>query len=181
MSIYYPAGCDALPVHTCNDCGVPLNGEMGRIRSMAIIQKDYALDPTSLSSWTTGITSGDIIIIPETTGSFDGGKAKKGPGYGDTVETYLGSDFSLKFTDPDYFSNVSFYNTLRGAANYKIAFRTQTYTHVVGVPCSFEVSAPVKEGLDTTVVWEVDVKWIDNKSPIPYTTVDGVFTCFVQS
>ena len=92
MSIYYPAGCDALPVHTCNDCGVPLNGEMGRIRSMAIIQKDYALDPTSLSSWTTGITSGDIIIIPETTGSFDGGKAKKGPGYGDTVETYLGSD-----------------------------------------------------------------------------------------
>src|SRR6187549_2052815 len=125
MSAYYPTGCDALiPDHFCDPCETI---EQGRIRSAAFIKDTFAFsDPTNPTEWTTGINAGDIIIIPQTKGTFDGGAEVESPGYGDQSTRLTGYNFQLQYQDPNYRQNCNFYNTLKNSRAYKVAYRTET-------------------------------------------------------
>lgn len=175
--VYYPSGCDAEVVnHYCNPCD---EIEHGRVRSVAFIKSDFEFtDPTNPTEWTAGIASKDIIIIPEVNGSFDGGSEVEAPGYGDQQTKLVGYNFQLTYNDPNYKNNADFYNALKRSRNYKLAYRTETQTHITDNNVSVIPKNPVAEDLTSEVVWNVIVKWSQGDLPVPYDTPTGIFTCY---
>ena len=179
MAITYPTDCDDLPgTHYCDECDDP---ELGRIRGIALIDKDFAFtDPTSYTQWFNGIAAGSIIIIPFTRGSF-AGTPKEGTGYGDQATKYMGTDYELTFYDPNYATNRDFYNALKRYQKYKVAYKTETKVHITDKVCQVLPLAPVADDITSEVVWEVKCKWSSQNEPTPYTAPDGIFVCFEQS
>lgn len=176
MAISYPTDCDeADPVHECSDCE---DVEGARIRGVALIKKGVTFDYTSAAAWILKIESGDVIIIPMTRGTFDGGAPKEGPGYGDQATRYTGTDYSATYFDPGYRSNRNFYNTIKKYQNYTFAYKTETLVHITDKPCQILPKAPVADDPSAEVVWEVNAKWSSQNEPTPYTCPDGVFVCF---
>jgi hypothetical protein len=175
--VYYPSGCDVeLGEHYCSNCPTP---EHARVRSVAFIKSGFEFtDPTSPTEWQTGIANKDIIIIPETNGSFDGGAEVEGPGYGDQATKLVGYNFSLTYNDPNYKENANFYNTLKRVNNYRVAYRTESQVHISNNTVSAIPKNPVAEDLTAEVTWNVQVKWADDDLPIPYDVPEGIFTCF---
>lgn len=179
MAITYPTNCDDVITHYCDECDDP---ELGRIRGIAFIKKDFAFtDPTSYTQWFNGIAAGDIIIVPFTRGSFDGGTPKEGPGYGDQATKYFGTDYQLTYFDPNYATNRDFYNSIKLYQNYKIAYKTETLVHITDKVCQVLPKAPVADDITSEVVWEVLVKWSSQNEPDSHTCPDGIFVCFEQS
>lgn len=174
MSIYYPEGCEsAIPDHQCDPCEVP---EHGRVRSIAYIKSSFNFtDPSDPTEWSAGIDNRDIIMIPEVLGSFDGGAPVEGPGYGDQSTKLTGYNFSLVYKDPNYRDNCDFYNAMKTARNYKIAFRTETQTHISDNTVSVIPKNPITEDLASEVVWDVEVKWAQGDLPCPFDTPAGTF------
>lgn len=179
MSIYYPEGCEAeVPDHICDPCPSP---EHGRVRSIAFIKSSFSFtDQSDPTEWVTGINNRDIIVIPEVLGSFDGGAAVEGPGYGDQSTKVTGYNFSLLFKDPNYRENCAFYNGIKNARNYKIAWRTETQTHISDNTVSVIPKQPVTEDLASEVVWDVEVKFAQADLACPFDTPPGIFAqCFL--
>ena len=66
--------------HVCDPC---LVAEKGGVRSFFMVKENATITLLSTASeWTAAITAGNIIIIPETRGTYDGGTPKMGAGYG---------------------------------------------------------------------------------------------------
>ena len=179
MSVYYPAGCDALiPDHVCDPCETI---EQGRIRSVAFIKSDFAFtDITNPVEWRTGFASGDIIIIPQTKGTFDGGAEVESPGYGDQSTRLTGYNFSAVYDDPNYKLNCGFYNALKNSRNYLFAFRTATQVHITENVVQVIPKNPVQDDTNSEVVWNVTVKWSGNDLPCPADVPAGIFECVYQ-
>jgi len=175
--IYYGGGCDHdLPLHICNDCNVP---EHGRVRSVAFIKKTFRFtDPSNPQEWRSGIIDGDIIIIPQVLGSYNGGEPVEGPGYGDTISKITGYNFELAFKDPNYTDNAGFYNAIKRNHIWLIAFRSETLTHMSTNTISIVPKNPITENLNDEVVWDVIVKFSQADLPEPFPTPDGIFQCF---
>lgn len=180
-TVYYP-GCDTdeLPEHQCDPCD---DYEKGRVRSVGFVSVAYRAtliaNPDSLPVWQTGIDSGDIIIIPKVVGSLDVPDPITGPGYGDDVETVLGTDFTLLWRDPSYKKNCNFYNTLkRQNGKYYAIFRTGTQTHISDKTVTVNTRNPITENLEDNVEWNGSAKWRSNDNPCPFDTPDGIFQCF---
>jgi len=129
MSVYYPSGCDALiPPHFCDPCE---EIELGRIRSVAFIKNSFAfVDPSNPVEWQAGFASGDIILINQTKGTFDGGAEVESPGYGDQSTRLTGYNFQLQYQDPNYRTNCNFYNAIKNSRAYRVAYRTATQIHI---------------------------------------------------
>jgi hypothetical protein len=180
MAIVYK-NCDEvdIPEHVCDDCVV---GEMGGIRSIALIDKDFTLsDITTSASWTAGITAGKIIVLPTTRGTFDGGSAVTAQGYGDNAQITTGYNFTLTARDPAYKQNQKFWNLIAKRKDLKVAYRTETLVHISDVPVSITPTNPVEEGLDSVVDWQVSFTWTSSNLPEPYDATalkSTVFTCF---
>lgn len=176
-TIYYPSGCDAgIPSHYCNPCDVI---EHGRVRSVALISSAFTfVDPTDPTEWQAGIDSGEIRIIPEVQGSFDGGAPVEEAGFGDQSTRVTGYNFTLNYKDPNYKDNAAFYNAIRSSRTWRIAYRTETQTHIAEAIGQFTPKNPVGENLTDVVLWDVEVKWQDGALPIPYDTPAGIFSCF---
>lgn len=177
FNVYYPAGCsESIPDHFCDPCEVI---EHGRVRSVAFISKDFEFtDPANPNEWTTGVGNKDIIIIPDVRGSYDGGSEVEGPGYGDQETKLIGYNFQLTFNDPNYKNNRDFYNVLKRSRSFRLAFRTETLTHITANAVSVIPKDPVSEELTSEVVWNVLVKWSEGDTPDVFDTPEGVFTCF---
>lgn len=175
--VYYPSGCDTeVGEHFCNDCETP---EHGRIRSVAFIKDSFAFtDPTSPTEWRNGIQSKEIIIIPKTNGSFDGGSEVEGPGYGDQSSKLIGFNFQAVYNDPNYKENADFYNALKRSKNYRFAYRTESQIHITDNTVSVIPKNPVGEDLTSEVTWNVTVKWSDSDLPVPFDVPAGIFDCF---
>lgn len=179
---YYPSNCADLPQHDCNPCEPR---EFGRIRSAAFISKDFyptlIASPTDPTVWAAGQSSGQIIVIPETNGSVSAGSEKTGPGYGDTIETLLGFEFTAKFNDPNYITNVAFYNAMVSQRNFYFAYRTSSQTAITNKTVLVSPNKEVKDDLNGEVVWMVTTKWADNKHETLIDTPTGVFEeCFTH-
>lgn len=174
MSVYYPAGCDALiPDHVCDPCETI---EQGRVRSVAFIKKDFVFtDPSSPTQWRTGFLADKIIIIPQTKGTFDGGAEVEGPGYGDQSTRLTGYNFSANFEDPNYKKNCGFYNNLKNSREWRFAYRTGSQIHITDTVVQVIPKNPVADDLNSEVVWNVIVKWSDNDLPCPFDVPPGTF------
>jgi hypothetical protein len=168
-----------IPQHVCDDC---VGGESGGIRSIALIQKDFNLtNITTAAAWLAGIESGDIIIVPSTRGTFDGGSAVTAAGYGDLAQVTTGYNFTLTARDPSYKQNQTFWNLIKGRKDLKVAYRTKSLIHISDVPASITPTNPVEEGLETVVDWQVTFTWTSANLPEPYDATAlliEVFSCF---
>lgn len=177
FDIYYPAGCETeVPDHLCNECE---EIEHARVRSVAFINKSFVFnDPTSPVEWQAGIAAKDIIIIPEVLGSYNGGDPQEGTGYGDQASRFTGYNHELLFKDPNYALNGGFYNAIKYSRQYKIAWRTETKTHISENPVSVLPKNPVTENLTDELVWDVTVRWSSGDLSEPFDTPPGIFECF---
>lgn len=176
-SIYYPAGCDtAVPAHYCDPCEAK---EKGRVSSVAFIRTNFAfVDITDPNEWRAGIESGDIIVIPEVLGSFDGGAEVESAGYGRQSTNLTGYNFTLNYKDPNYKGNAVFYNAIKNSRAYRIYFVTETQGHLSENAVSIIPKNPVTENLTDDVVWDVTVKWAGADLPAPEDIPAGIFDCF---
>jgi len=177
MAIYYPGNnCqDNVPEHLCDPC---LTIELGGIRSVAFIEEDFTFtNPASASEWNTGILAGQIIIIPLTYGTFDGGVPQEGQGFGDSPTSLDGYDFLLNYADPNFNGNCDFYDNLKNARNaYKVSWRTETLIYLSDKTVTILPKFPIAQDVKSKVVWSVDVKWTSKNLPCSYTAPD-VFDC----
>ena len=183
MSVYYPSdsGCGsggAIPTYSCNPCP---SYEYGRIRSVAFVKSTFSFtDPTNPTEWTTGIDNGDIIVIWQTQGSYDGGTTSELAGFGDSEFTNGGTSHVLNFKDPNYLENCDFYTQLKYSSEYSVAFRTSSAVHLANAPVTITPKNPVADDLKSNVVWDVTLKWQNPDSPCPYTTPAGIFDrCYI--
>ncbi len=177
-TIYNP--CDGEVVEpVCDPCLDEI--EHGRIRGVAFVHKSFLStlleDPEALDQWEKGIADKLIFIIPETSGSFDGGQPVEAPGYGDVQSKVVGFNFSLAYKDPNFKNNCPFYNSIMGSSNWHIAFRTETQTRISGNPVAIIPKSPVQDELNSEVVWDVEIKWSQAKQPCPFDTPEGLFVC----
>lgn len=175
--IYYPSGCDAeIPDHVCTNCD---DIEHGRVRSIAFIKKSFKFtDPTNPVEWTNGITSKNIIVIPDVNGTFDGGAEQEADGYGDQQTKLVGYIFTLNFKDPNYKQNAAFYNAIKNSRNYTLAYRTETQVHFSEKPVEIIPKNPVTAATTDEVVWDVTAKWSNGDVPEPFDAPLGTFQCF---
>lgn len=174
--VYYPttSDCGTLPPYNCSPCIRP---ELGRVRSIAIIDTTFVFnDASNPAEWDAGILSGDITVIWETQGTYDGGATQELPGWGDRAFTNGGITHTLNFKDPNLTKNWGYYQSLRNLSNKKLAFRTQTQTWMVNVPVTFTPKSPVADDLKSIVQWDVQAKWEDPTLPEPFITPAGIFT-----
>jgi hypothetical protein len=181
MSIYYPgAACESdIPQHICNPC---TEFEKGRVRSIAFIHKDYVsnivANPTDTAVWQTGITSGQVRIIPDVSGTSNGGEKVAGAGYGDQKEKVTGRNYTVNFKDPNYVGNCSFYTELELSRAWHLAYKTETLLHVSDKVVSTFANNPTTENLEDDVVWNVESIWFQKVPVCPLDAPDNIFDCF---
>lgn len=176
-NVYYPNGCGVtVGDHYCNDCEA---AEKGRVRSAGFIRSDFAFtDPTNPTEWVNGIRNKQIIVIPKTNGTFDGGSEVTSPGYGDQATKVTGYNFTSVFNDPNYALNADFYNALKRSSNWKYFYRTSSKVHITEVNVNVIPKNPVTDDVNSDVVWQVNVTWSDEDLPVPYTAPAVISTCF---
>ena len=69
-----------------------------------------------------------------------------------------------------------------GKRDYRFFYRTSSQVFITNVPVTIIPNTEVKNDLNAEVVWELDIKWIDNRFPCPVNTPDNVFdTCFIPA
>lgn len=180
MSVYYPSDCDALiPDHICDPCE---EIELGRVRSVAFIKNTFEFtDPSSPTEWEVGFANGDIILIPQTKGTFDGGSEVEAPGYGDQATRLTGYNFQAQYQDPNYRLNCNFYNAIKNSRQYRFAYRTETQIHITNKVVQVIPKNPVQDDTTTEVVWDVIVKWSDKDLPCPFNVPEGIFDACVAN
>jgi len=174
MSVYYPDNCDDLvPDHICDSCE---EIELGGIRSIFYLKNTRSiLDPSNPLEWQEAFAAGDLIIIPATKGTFDGGAEVLAPGYGDQVERLTGYNFALDYQDPNYRQNCGFYNAIKNSRGYKAGYRTETQIHLIETTVQAIPKNPVQEDKTTEVVWAVQLRWAGKDLPCPYDVPPGIF------
>lgn len=178
--IYYATCTTAVPDHLVDACG---EQELGRVRSVAYVRSTYLdallVDPTDAALWETGILNKDIIIIPATQGSYDGGTPVEVPGYGSQEVALAGYRHVINYKDPDFKLNAEFYNGIKQTREWYIAINTSTQTMLFsqGVATIFP-KAPVQDDLNSEVVWDVEVRVSQPDIPVPFDTPPNIFEAF---
>lgn len=159
-------------IHACDPCG----RELGRVRGVALV--DGSVDLTELiNALKTGskenqaqtlfeslIEAGQIHLISETTGTFDGGSAQTGDGYGDEETRLLGYLYTLSFKDPSYSGNKDFYERAENE-HWKMIWRTETLLHFSDKVANIQAIAPVEQDLTSAVAWNVTATWKSKNKP----------------
>jgi hypothetical protein len=189
--VYKSCGGAEIPAHLCNACTKP---EKGGVRGVAYIEKSY-LDAARLSSglfeksdveslewWNTGVLNGNIIIIPKTRGTFDGGSPQTGSGFGDISEITTGKIFTLVANDPDHKDNEAFYAALSDAPGaYYLAWRTDTELRISDAPVSIDAGDSTEEDINSQVTWAVTATWTQSRKTVQVfdvTPIKQLFNCF---
>lgn len=157
-------------VHSCDPCEV----ELGRVRGVALVDGSVDLAPLidalkeSNENATTIfeglVEAGQLHLVSESIGTFDGGSAQTGDGYGDEETRLLGYLYTLSYKDPSYKSNKDFYERIE-KEHWKAIWRTETLLHFADKPATIQAIAPVEEDLTSAVVWNVTATWKSKKKP----------------
>lgn len=169
--------------HTCHDCPESRVREFARTRSGFFIKKAYLAtlmaDPTDAALWTAGIAAGDIIMLPQTSGSYDPGSPKELPGFGDRKVTYGPREMTLLLNDPDYADNYAFYNEIIDRTDLIPGFRTSSLIHIFDTVAAIKGSDPVADDLEAEVIWNVECKVVSKNLPsIHRMAADDITTVF---
>lgn len=169
---------DAALVYTCDPCNTT---EGGGVRSFILAKKGTTIAaPLNLSALTAQVESGDVIIMPATRGTFDGGTPKMVAGYGARKERKTGDDYVLQVKVPNYADNAEFMAAVENVEDWNLAFATETQLHIVTDDCTLTTKAPVEEGLDTVVEWNIEAKWFSKNKPAitPVAPIVTLLRCF---
>jgi len=185
MSSYaYKYGCGVdEAIHTCHDCPGGRVREFARVRRSGFIKKDYlaiiAADPTLKASWTAGIAAGNVIIIPETSGTFDPGTPKELKGYGNRKKSLGPRTMTLNLNDPDYADNYHFYNEISDREDLVPFYVTSTLLHLFDTEASIVASDPVADDLEEEVVWNVVCEVTSKNLPSKHNVASilDIFVC----
>lgn len=174
MSIYYPTDCvDEVVEHFCSDCETPENGW---IRSTFFKRKDYTFaDIEDAAEWRAAIANGDVIVIPSTHGTADGGTPTYGPGFGSKIQTYVSSTYKVNYFDPNYKKNRDFYQSLKNSSLYQFGYVTSSLVHLSDATCVVAPKNPVEDSLTSQVLWQVEVSWISANEVTITDKPDGIF------
>ena len=164
----------------CDPCLTDI--EHGRVRAVAIFVSKSAYDavvaaPDQATAWQTGITAGEIFIIPDTSGTFDGGAPQDGPGYGDLASRNIGFQFTLLFNDPNFKTNCAFYNQLARNNGVYIGWKTETQVRLSGAPVRIVPTSPVTDDVTSELVFAVNAIWNERDQPCPFDAPEGIFVC----
>ena len=160
--------------HVCDPCAK----ELGRVRGVILFKSSYDWSTliTNLRAGTTqgaaaavteienAVANGDAYLISETTGTYDGGAAQTGDGYGDDESRLLGYLYTLNYKDPSYAGNRDFYQAVE-AGDVKICWRTETLLHFADKPATIQAIDPIEEDLSSAVVWNVTATWKSKNKP----------------
>lgn len=182
MSVYYPTSTcgtsGVIPDYSCTDCP---ELEFGRVSSFAFITNSFVFtDISNPVEWNTGIANGDIIVVWETQGSYDGGTPSELPGYGRREFSLGSTSHILNIKDPNYKNNCDFYNSIKYSSNYKGAYVTSSQVHLIDSPITIIPKNPVADDLKSVVNWDVTIKWVGSDSPCPANKPDGIFdACYI--
>jgi hypothetical protein len=175
--VYYPICAEQIPDHIADNC--PGAIEHARARSVGFVHTSYLdvlkLDPTDEATWVAGIDEKQIIIIPDTTGTYDGGTPVDGPGYGDLETSLAGYRHVVNYKDPNYRENVDFYNAIKYSRSWVPAIRLETQTILFDKPAVIIPKTPVTENLTDDVVVDVELRISQPDLPVPFDTPPGVF------
>jgi len=173
---YEGGNCTPPPAYTFDPC---LATEHARVRAVALLAPGfYFVDPTSLTEWNNAIAAGNVILLPETRGKFDGGSAKKGEGYGAQKERTLFYDFQLDFKDLAMYPNAVFYDTIDKVQNWQLAYFTETLLWLVYSPVDISVKDAVTENIEDEVVEEVMITWQSKSHPQKFVKPAGLLPGF---
>lgn len=170
-------------VHVCSICPDDNVREFARVRRSGFIKSSYLptikADPTNLALWQAGIAAGAIIILPETSGSYDPGDPKELKGYGDRKSTYGPRTMKLTINDPDYAVNYHFYNEISSRVNEVPFFVTSSLLHLFDKPASIKAKDPVADDLEEEVVWQVECEVVSANLPSKHQVANilEIFTC----
>lgn len=160
--------------HVCDPCG----RELGRVRGVILFDGSYNVAPliaklksgksedatAAATLFETAVTEGYAHLISETTGTYDGGAAQTGDGYGDEETRLLGYLYTLEFKDPSYAGNKDFYEKAE-SEHWIVAWRTETLLHFADKPAGIQAIAPVEQDLTSAVSWNVTATWKSKAKP----------------
>lgn len=180
MAVYYGDECDELEDdHVCSDCD---EREGARVRSFGFLREGVTFaDPTSTAEWQAKVLSGDVVIIPKTNGTFDGGAPNYGPGFGDEDQRYINSTFKATYRDPNLKTNYNFYEGKKKSSRWKPFYRTESYIWMGDTVATIAPKAPVADDAKAEVVWEIEVSWISRVHPEPFDVPADIFDCFLTN
>jgi len=182
-SFYYPTGTcgssETLPLYSCSPC---IDPELGRIRSIFLYRSTVSfLNQSSTSEWQNYILAGDVIIIKDTQGDYDGGTTEELVGFGDLETINGGTVHILNWLDPNIDDNCDFYSALKSQSEWQIGYRTETKVWFSDAVATFTPKAPVQNDLKSYVTYNAQAKWTGDM-PCPYNTPAGIFDrCFAIS
>lgn len=158
-------GQETTPIlHACNPCN---ETEGGRVRGMMYIRSGFDLGPlkAALKAGTgaaaifeAAVAAGNIHLIPETTGTYNGGEPEYGSGYGDESQRFVGRNHELTIKDPSYEGNADFYTRLE-QEHWIPAWKGDKLLHFGDKPASVVTTDPIEEGLETDVTWSSVINW----------------------
>lgn len=160
--------------HVCDPC----EREHGRVRGVVLFDAAYNVEaliakltsgtPSDVEAaeqlFTAAVENGDAFLIPETTGTYDGGSPQTGDGYGDDDDTLLGYLYTLNFMDPSYAGNQKFWQQAE-RRHWRIAWRTETLLHFTDKPARVQAIDPVEQDLTSAVVWNTTATWKSKDKP----------------
>lgn len=148
--------CGVDTPYDCTDC---LTLELGGVRWVAFVRLCTTFDYASAAAWDAAITAGNAMLIPTTRGSYDGGVAVEGAGYGNRKVTFLGRDHSLTFFDPRAVQNCAFWNSMAYTTEFRMLWGTQTQVWDSVVPVTILPMNPIAEDITSVVETNVTAKW----------------------
>lgn len=161
------------PIHALDFCH-----ELGRIRGAILFDTSFDItlfinllnseDEADLSAVVKmledGIDNRTVFVIPETSGSYNGGEPHTVDGFKEGEIRVLWNEYQLNFKDPSYADNKDFWQHVEQKQWY-IAWRTETILRVVDIPVNIQVSDPVETDLTSSVVWDVTASWRSKNKP----------------
>ena len=163
--------------YTCNPCP---DGEGGRIRSLVLVKKGTEISiPLDAEEWEADIVAGNIIILPEVRGSFDGGTPRMVAGYGSKTEIKVGDDYVLNVSDPAYADNAEFWEEAE-RHTWNICYVSEKVLVYVPAEVQLMAKAPIDEDLNAVVDWDIELRWFSRVKPIvagDYADIKNFFRC----
>ena len=177
MSIYYP-GCetDIVADYIANCCP---DKEGAGLRHCWVQKNTFSfVDPEDPTEWETAIAAGDILIIPNVRGTYDGGNATKSEGFGDVLEEFESYEGTAQFTDRNYLNNTLGYEALMKSSIYKFGFCTQTKGFLTDVAAGFVPKMEVVQDKKQNVYGLTEVKFVQTGLLHPFTYPRTIFQCF---
>lgn len=163
--------------YTCNPCP---DGEGGRIRSLVLVKKGTEISiPLDAEEWEVDIVAGNIIILPEVRGSFDGGTPRMVAGYGSKTEIKVGDDHVVNVSDPAYADNAEFWEEAE-RHTWNICYVSEKVLVYVPAEVQLMAKAPIDEDLNAVVDWDIELRWFSRVKPLvagDYADVKKFFNC----